>query len=64
MLLNTQELGELADFMLCEIDCSADYEDDCFGVEWQGRKLYVERYRTHFRIELGHQHDVVEIPRH
>lgn len=63
MLLNNTELNALTDYMLCEVDCSADYEDDCFGLRWEGHALYVERYISHFRIELDHQDNVLEIPR-
>jgi len=63
MLLNTTELEALADYLICEIDCSADFEDDCFGIEWNGHRFYVERYMTHFRVELGHEDEVVELPR-
>ncbi|MEV4933165.1 hypothetical protein [Sphingobium sp. LSP13-1-1.1] len=64
MQLNTQELAALADYLLCEIDCSSDYEEDEFSVEWRGHRLYVERYMSHFRVEVDHEDDVIELPRH
>lgn len=63
MLLNTQELEALADYLLCEIDCSADYEEDEFSIEWRGHRLYVERYVGFFRVEVGHEDVVLELPR-
>ncbi|WP_288484832.1 hypothetical protein [uncultured Novosphingobium sp.] len=63
MLLNTQELAQLSDYLICEIDCSPDYEDDAFAVTFLGVRCYVERYRDAFRVEVGHEDDVVELPR-
>lgn len=63
MLLNTQELAALADYLVCEIDCSAEYEDDQFGIQFAGVGCYVERYSNFFRVEVGHPDDVVELPR-
>ncbi|QDC38690.1 MULTISPECIES: hypothetical protein [Sphingobium] len=54
-------LNALADFLIEEIDCSAEYEEDCFGLTFRGYRLYVERRRMHFRIEHGAA--VFELPR-
>lgn len=51
----------LADFLTYTVDCSADYEEDQFGVEFQGSRFYVERHRDCFRIEAGGE--VLELPR-
>lgn len=64
MQLSNQELEALADYLVCEIDFSADYEEDEFSIEWQGHRLYVERYLSHFRVEVGHEDEVIELPRH
>ena len=63
-MLTQIELNQLADFMLEVVECDAAYEEDEFSVSWNGHQLYVERYLTHFRIEVGHEDDVVELPRH
>jgi hypothetical protein len=64
MMLNNAELSALADHLACVIECSAEYEDDQFAFTFEGVRLYVERYVSHFRIEIGHEDNVVEIPRH
>lgn len=63
-MLNAQiDLAKLADFMLEEVDCSPEFEEDAFRVDYNGHAFYVERYTTHFLIE-----DVdgasIELPRH
>lgn len=63
-MLTQVELAQLADFMLEVVECDADFEEDEFCCSWNGHRLYVERYLTHYRIELGHEDDVVELPRH
>ncbi|MEK7456472.1 hypothetical protein GS397_07185 [Sphingobium yanoikuyae] len=64
MQLNNVELGQLADFMIEVVECDANFEEDEFCVVWNGHRLYVERYLSHYRIEVGHEDDVVELPRH
>lgn len=56
------DLNVLSDFLIEEVDCSADYEEDCFGLMFRDALLYVERHPTHFRIE--HDRAVYELPRH
>lgn len=63
-MLTQIELIQLTDYMLEVVDCDAGFEEDEFAVSWNGHRLYVERYISHFRIEVGHEDDVVEIPRH
>ncbi|WP_188064121.1 hypothetical protein [Sphingobium sp. KCTC 72723] len=58
------DLNKLADFMFEDIETSPDYEEDEFSFHFQGVRCYCERYVTHYRIELGHEDDVVELPRH
>lgn len=64
MQLNTIELSALADHLINVIDCSPEYEDDQFAITFEGVRCYVERYRDAFRVEVGHEDDVVELPRH
>lgn len=63
-MLTQIELTQLTDYMLEVVDCNAGFEEDEFAVNWNGHRLYVERYISHFRIEVGHEDDVLEIPRH
>jgi hypothetical protein len=56
------DLEALADFLVYEVDCSADYEEDCFALTFREERLYVERHPSHFRIEHGRA--VMELPRH
>jgi hypothetical protein len=63
MLLNNTELSALADHLINVIDCSPEYEDECFAFTFEGVRLYVERYSDAFRVEVGHEDDVIELPR-
>lgn len=63
MQLSNTELSALEDYMLCEIDCSEQFEDDCFGLHWRGHAIYVERYVSHFRLQFDHEDNRVDIPR-
>lgn len=56
------DLNALADFLIEEVDCSADYEEDCFELMFRDAHLYVERHITHFWIVHGRA--VYELPRH
>ncbi|MEV4934943.1 hypothetical protein [Sphingobium sp. LSP13-1-1.1] len=56
------DLSALADYLIEEVDCSADYEEDCFGLVFREQRLYVERHPAYFRIEHGVS--VYELPRH
>ena len=63
MPFTEQELAALADYLICVVDCSEEYEDDQFGLKWEGHSLFVERKRTHYKIALGHGKTFVELPR-
>ena len=63
-MLTEIELTRLADFMFEGVECDPGYEEDEFCVTFDGNRLYVERYISHYRIEIGHEDNVVEIPRH
>ena len=56
------DLAKLADFMIEEVDCLPEYEDDAFSVDYNGERLYVERYTSHFYIE-DRWGTVYELPR-
>lgn len=57
------DYSALAHYVEATLDYSPDYEDDEFAFTFAGVRCYCERYRTHFRIEVGHEDDVVELPR-
>lgn len=63
-MLTQVELTQLADFMLEVVECDADYEEDEFCVSWNGHRLYVERYLSHYLIEVDHEDNTIELPRH
>ncbi len=60
-MLTQVELNALADYLLETVDCHPDYEDDCFGISFEGHRFYVERQIDCFRVELGSE--VLELPR-
>lgn len=63
-MLNAQiDLAKLADFMLEEVDCSPDFEEDAFRVDYAGQVFYVERYTSHFYME-DTSGASFELPRH
>ncbi|MBT0671293.1 hypothetical protein HT136_23255 [Novosphingobium profundi] len=64
MQLTTSELEQLADYLVFEADCSPEFEGDDFAITFLGVRCYVERYIGFFRVEVGHQDNVVELPRH
>ena len=55
-------LTALADYMLTVVDCSEEFEDDAFGIQFEGERFYVERYMSHFYMETAHG-QVFELPR-
>ncbi|PNU04589.1 hypothetical protein [Novosphingobium guangzhouense] len=63
MQLNNTELAQLADHLVYNIDCNPDFEDDAFAITFRGVRCYIERYRDNFRVEVGHEDDVVQLPR-
>lgn len=58
MQIDTQAL---ATFALDTFDFHPDYEDDAFGFEFQGEKLYCERKRRLFVIHVGAER--IKLPR-
>lgn len=63
MLLTNEELAQLADYIVEVIECDPEYEADEFAFTFNGVRIYSERYLTHYRLEIGHEDDVVELPR-
>jgi len=63
MPLTETELSALALYIETVVDCSEEYEDDQFGLKWEGHAFFVERKRTHYKIALGHGKTFVELPR-
>lgn len=62
-MFNTQiDLAQLADYMIEVVDCSADYEEDAFRVDYNGHAFYVERQASHFLIE-ARWGETFELPR-
>lgn len=43
------------------LDSNPDYEDDCFSFDFQDYRVWCERKRHHFHLEIGHE--VYELPR-
>ncbi len=43
------------------LDCDPDFEDDAFTVEFQGERVYIERHRNHFLLQV--QTSRYELPR-
>ena len=62
MQIEQTNLNALADYMLEVVDCSAEYEDDAFAIDFHGERFYVERYQSHFHMETLHG-EVFELPR-
>ena len=55
------DLNAFANYALDTFDYSEEFEDDAFAVTWEGARVYVERHRGHFTLEVGKQ--VFELPR-
>lgn len=57
------DLAAFVDYAINTFDFDAEFEDDQFAVTFMDARCYVERYKSHFRIEVGHEDNVVELPR-
>jgi hypothetical protein len=55
------DLNALADFALSTFDYSADYEEDQFAFTFEGVRVFCERKRCFFRMDIAGQ--IVELPR-
>lgn len=56
------DLTALTDHALATFDYSEHYEDDAFAMTFDGARIYVERKRDHFMIEVGGI--IHKLPRH
>ena len=54
-MLTQIDINTVAAFVLDVCDCSEEYEDDCFTVEVEGSRFYVERKRSFFVLHVGKQ---------
>lgn len=43
------------------LDSNPDYEDDCFAFSFDDARVYCERHKSHFRLEIGSA--IFELPR-
>lgn len=55
------DLNALTNFVEETLDCSPDYEEDCFCFDFHGRRVYCERHRFSFKLEI--EGEVLELPR-
>lgn len=62
-MLTQIDLSALADYIVFTLECDPEYEDDSFAFSFEGQRIYAERYISHYRLEIGHEDNVVELPR-
>lgn len=43
------------------LDSNPEYEDDCFAFSFDDARVYCERHKSHFRLEIGSA--IFELPR-
>lgn len=55
------DLNALAQFVEATLDYSPDFEDDQFAFTFQGARIYCERHRFWFMLEVAGE--VLEMPR-
>ena len=55
------DLNALALFAEAALDCSADYEEDAFSFSFQGERIYCERHRYSFKMDVAGV--MLELPR-
>lgn len=51
----------LAAFVLDTLDFHPEYEDDAFAFDFEGARVYCERKRNHFALEV--QGQSIKLPR-
>tara|TARA_A100001391_G_scaffold96706_1_gene64093 strand:- start:5804 stop:5986 length:183 start_codon:yes stop_codon:yes gene_type:complete len=51
-MFNNIDLNALANFVET-LDCNPDYEDDQFAFTFDDARVYCERKKSHFRLEIG-----------
>lgn len=54
------DLNALANFV-DTLDCNPDYEDDQFAFSFDDARVYCERHKSHFWLEIGSA--IFELPR-
>ncbi|QCB39180.1 hypothetical protein E5554_15920 [Sphingobium sp. PAMC28499] len=59
-MFNNIDLNALANFVET-LDCNSDYEDDQFAFTFDDARVYCERKKSHFRLEIGST--IFELPR-
>lgn len=59
-MFNNIDLNALANFVET-LDCNPDYEDDQFAFTFDDARVYCERKKSHFRLEIGSI--IFELPR-
>ncbi|KQO49791.1 hypothetical protein [Sphingomonas sp. Leaf257] len=47
------DLAALASFVDTTLDYNADYEEDCFCFSFGGQRVYCERHRNFFKLEVA-----------
>ncbi len=53
-MLNAKiDLNALAQFVDSTLDYSADFEEDCFCFPFNGLRVYCERHRNCFKLEVA-----------
>lgn len=60
-MLTQIDYKALATFVLDTVDCHPDYEDDAFAFNFEGARVYCERKRNHFALEV--QGQKIKLPR-
>ncbi|WP_156167018.1 hypothetical protein [Sphingomonas sp. Ag1] len=55
------DLAAFADYALNTFDYSELFEEDAFSVNFEGTKVYVERHRSYFKLEIADEH--LQLPR-
>lgn len=55
------DLAALASYVEATLDCSSEHEDDAFTFDFQGERIYCERHRRYFRLEIAEEQ--IQLPR-
>lgn len=51
-MLTLIDIAAFAHYALNTFDYSEDFEEDAFAVTFEGTRVYVERKRSHFLLDL------------
>lgn len=55
------DLAALANYVENTLDCSPEYEEDAFAFSFEGHRVYCERHRSYFKLEIADEH--LQLPR-